>query len=233
MPAEAPAPQNCFKHFCWRAWLSLAGRRSRRLPAQSDVSGTESDAEDAAGKPNHRSGILVQPLQGPREHPGPDTHCPGGNRAQASPCAHLPPATRRRCCRARPSREQEQPSPSQTWLQGCLEISLACSKRCEWKINLNNYCPLLAWPRPCPGLPRTRNVHRSRRTPQPPPRAGLRPGACAQPVEKAHGPAARLGSALRLSPLPVHKVNEVGRAIQCALAETDKPVPLLEPLCWY
>lgn len=32
---------------------------------------------------------------------------------------------------------------------------------------------------------------------------------------------------------PVHEVNEVGRAIQCALAETDKLEPLLELLCWY
>lgn len=35
----------------------------------------------------------MQPLRVPREHPGPDTHRAVGNRAPASPCAHLPPPT--------------------------------------------------------------------------------------------------------------------------------------------
>lgn len=119
------------------------------------VSLAESDAEDAAGKPSHGLGIPVHPLCGLRDHPRPDNYHTAGNKAWAKPCTHLPPATRsHRCCCTKVSREQE-PSPSQTWQRGCLEISLACSKRCERKINLNNYCPQLAWPCPSSGFPWT------------------------------------------------------------------------------
>lgn len=44
--AGALTRHNCFKHFCWRAQLSLAAHHSRLLQGQSDVSGTECNAED-------------------------------------------------------------------------------------------------------------------------------------------------------------------------------------------
>lgn len=78
-----------------------------------------------------------------------------GNKAWAKRCNPQPQVL---CTKV--SREPE-PSPSQTWQRGCLEISLACSKRCERKINLNNYCPQLAWLCPSSGFPWTRKLRKS------------------------------------------------------------------------
>lgn len=99
--------------------------------------------------------------------------------------------------------------------------------RCEGEINLNNYCPYLAWPYPSANLPWKRAGLLVPRPALP----GLLQGAA--PSLQRNPPTLPSSAAPRGFSPPVHEVNEVGRAIQCALAETDKLEPLLELLCWY
>lgn len=178
VPPGTPTPHNCFKRFCWRARLSPAGHRSGLLRGQS-----HSLAQSVVLKTQLANKAIAQVsscspsgCRGSTPGPTPTVRWGTGHRPAPAPTSHLPPATRsRRCGRAGRSGEREQPSPSQAWLRGCLESSVSCSKRCEWKINLNNYCPRLAWPCPSAGLPRTWNVLRSPRAPQPPPRGAVSP----------------------------------------------------------
>lgn len=194
VPAGAPTPHNCFKHFCQTAQLSLAGCRSRLLRGQSDVSHAESDAEDAAGEPNHCSGILMQPLWGPREHPEPDTHRAVGNRAPASPAptSHWQPTAAGAAVPGTPESENSQVHHK----PGC-----EAAWRSPWHAprgvsgRLILIITVLSLPGPVQAQA-SPDMKRARVSPH----AGLCWGGCAQPAEKTYTLTARLSSTLRLFP---------------------------------